>query len=166
MAKTITFSTHFPAKHPKAGQPTYFVEKICKGLISLDLYFKESEFNADYFNSMDHAPKWHTIRSGQRFKAGNMFSPRIWSKAPYRGPQITIAPNLEIKKVWPIEILNRKVFINGVYYGQYSFGYNDPNILKLAINDGLSLEDFDGWFGAEFFHGQIICWSDKIDYSI
>ena len=28
MAKVITVSQKFPASHPKAGQPTHFVEKI------------------------------------------------------------------------------------------------------------------------------------------
>lgn len=32
MAKVITFSRVFPSYHPKAGQPTYFVEAIYKAL--------------------------------------------------------------------------------------------------------------------------------------
>lgn len=34
MAKVITFSRTFPSYHPKAGQPTYFVEKFYNSLFS------------------------------------------------------------------------------------------------------------------------------------
>lgn len=181
MARTILFSTHFPANHPKAGHPTYFVEKIWGSLIIEGMHTKLQNYYLQYGGHLMKTkqltdeyleeeklsePKYHTIRKGNRFKVGDTFSPRVWSGAPYRTPQQTIAPDTEIKRVWQIEILHRKVFINGVFYGQYSFGYNDPNIQKLAINDGLSVNDFDYWFGDEPFNGQIICWSDKIDYSI
>jgi len=36
----------------------------------------------------------------------------------------------------------------------------------VALNDGLSYQDFFSWFGIKkkLFEGQIICWSNDIDY--
>lgn len=96
--------------------------------------------------------KWHTIRLGHRFKEGEYFSPRVWSGKPYNSKQIVLAPDVMVKKVW-------------------SF-YKDPwqwkipgTVEELSKNDGLSLVDFLDWFDSKKpFDGQIICWSDKIQY--
>jgi hypothetical protein len=37
MSRVLTFSRVFPAYHPKAGQPTGFVEKIWKGYYGRDI---------------------------------------------------------------------------------------------------------------------------------
>lgn len=38
MSKVITFSRTFPKGHPRAGQPTYFVEKVLNALLDLKIY--------------------------------------------------------------------------------------------------------------------------------
>lgn len=88
MSKIITFSRNFPVKHLKAGQPTYFVEKIWE---QIGLPEKEFSFNLpdEYCNFLrqDSDLIWqksHTIRSGHRWKVGDTFSPRVWSGNPYR----------------------------------------------------------------------------------
>ena len=190
MAKIITFSTKFPAYHPKAGQPTYFVEKILSGLLKMEskgiadaIY--ESGKSLSY-NDVDsflevvesQTPKFHTIRAGHRFKAGDYFSPRIWSGKPYNSPQIVIAPDLKVEKVWNFEI---RCESNSSMRGDISnFCYIDRKLVMdgksqeiLCKNDGLSIVDFEDWFKIEHdgeectpvsFDGQIICWSKNVNY--
>lgn len=174
MSKVITFSRVFPSYHPKAGQPTYFVEQIQNSLIScnweINLYeginppmqFLESltKENVGY--------KHHTIRAGNHWKVGDKFSPRVWSGKPYNSKQIAFAPDIEIKKVWDIVVekdnfqnengsilIVTKIFIEGVH--------KTENYEKLAANDGLGIDDLCAWF-TKPFSGQIICWNDKIEY--
>ena len=179
MAKIITFSTKFPAYHPKAGQPTYFVEKILSGLLKMEskgiadaIY--ESGKSLSY-NDVDsflevvesQTPKFHTIRAGHRFKVGDMFSPRIWSGRPYNSPQIVIAPNLKVEKVWDFEMSVLKAAGFDKYMIQYFINGkqidNKKLLLKLATNDGLSEYDLIHWFD-KAFKGQIICWSKNVNY--
>lgn len=175
MAKVRTFSRSFPKGHPKAGQPTYFVEKVWQSLYNLGLSYggKFLEQELENFSNPSHfiSPKHHTIRAGNHFKVGDKFSPRVWSGNPYSSKQIIIAPDIEVKKVWTFEMIPA-LFLDECQY------LIDANIIpqnifdELAKNDGLSTIDFANWFcGSEImsskrkkFTGQIICWSDKVDY--
>jgi len=174
MSKVITFSTKYPAYHPKAGQPTHFVEKL---LLSIN----EGVNNIDkpYLLGKFLPPKHHTIRSGNRFKVGDKFSPRVWGndvnpisgrRGPYHSKQIIIAPDIEIKKVWDFEM-----DLNGVYSidGKYILGeFNEDEAveIQLAKNDGFSNPaDMFDWFMPNYnkpksFRGQIICWNENIKY--
>jgi hypothetical protein len=80
MSKLITFSLVFPGYHPRAGQPTRFVEKIWKGLIRMNLLTIRSHLpeGIDWHGPSfcDSEPKYHTIRAGHRWKVGDKFSPR------------------------------------------------------------------------------------------
>lgn len=158
MAKVITFSTAFPEYHPKKGQPTYFVEKIWKSIGIIDISTKELDIYRDsYFNSK-HLPKHHTIRSGKRFKKGDVFSPRIWKGKPYNSKQITIAPDLIIHDVWDFEIKDNSLYINHKKI-------DTTQSIDLANNDGLKYQDLLDWFQwPKPFKGQIICWNPKIEY--
>jgi hypothetical protein len=184
MSKVMTFSRAFPSYHPRKGEPTYFVEKILKGL-SIPNYwrrFDESNITANTvdfirnFNHKESGIKGHTIRAGHRFKVGDKFSPRVWSGKPYASKQIIIAPDIEVKKVWDYEIKNE---FQGD--GFYNFFYLNgifqtwKEIEGISKNDGLELEDFVHWFkandgyflGKEYkcsFDGQIICWDENINY--
>jgi hypothetical protein len=173
MAKVIMFSRVFPSYHLKAGQPTYFVEKLIKGFPEFDNpvmdLFSLIPLALDKFSSLK--PKYHTIRKGHRFKVGDKFSPRVWLDKPYRSKQIIIAPDIEVKKTWDIEMIPSlwfdecKWFINGKPIIIYQ-------LIKLSENDGLDLLDFVGWFcGSNIadskrkgFKGQIICWNENICY--
>lgn len=164
MSKVITFSTKFPSYHPKAGKPTYFVEKIYAGLADSIPDFKiPKEFkDYDWFEYYNCGrAKSHTIRAGNRWKAGEKFSPRIWSGKPYHSKQITFASDIEIRKVWNIGLRIR---------GDYKEFYcNDEDltgssIITLSMNDGFKqVADFLNWFPKPF-EGQIICWNEKIKY--
>lgn len=176
--RVITFSTVFPNYHTKKGQPTHFVEKIWKSFETIrpDEFAKVVYDGGEKMGYMyaDDAlyvvdqvqPKFHTIRKGHRWKAGDWFQPVVWSDKPYRSPQIKFAPPMQVKKTWDFEIdINGVIAIGGKYY------YEDdlPSYERLAGNDGLNEEDFFRWFVPDWekfkgFDGQIICWSDKIEY--
>jgi len=166
MAKTILFSTKFPSYHPKKGEPTFFVEKIIQSVMKpndnswYDLDHSKLPFDKEFYFSKECKPKHHTIRSNQRWKVGDKFSPRIWSGQPYQSKQITIAPDIEIKKVWDFKLLGGNAFMTGHDYMRDSF------LGKIAMNDGLSLINFISWFKqfSENFDGQIICWNENVDY--
>lgn len=176
MARVITFSRFFPSYHPRKGEPTFFIERLWKGLHTgnrLDGeysvwtnrprlmkagYWQLPHMWRDKMNDKEFLPKYHTMRSGNRWKVGDKFSPRIWSGIPRRSKQITVGPDIEIKKIWDVEFdIGGVISINGFY--------TEIEDEVFANNDGLSIEDFYGWFpqGKEF-KGQIICWNEKIEY--
>lgn len=179
MSKVITFSKTFPAYHPKAGKPTYFVEKIWKSLwdqnkahdIHLyqephDEFFHPMGAN-DMRNVHQFKAKHHTIRGGNRWKEGDYFSPRVWSGKPYNSKQIQFAPDIKIERVYDFTIDPLKtgdIYLNGwyVFMDRYS---NILNVHEIANNDGLSKEDMLAWFKhPKPFIGQIIVWDPKIIY--
>ena len=167
MAKVITFSQKFPSYHPKAGQPTYFVEAFYKSLFVMKCLPKELEesFNHEVF--LNGMTKHHTFRSGNRFKKGDFFSPRVWGtdvnpksgkSGAYHSKQIILSHDTEIKNVWDIEINEAtEISINGKFI---SYGWE----VELANNDGLSWQEFNDWFSKLPFKGQIICWNDAVSY--
>lgn len=161
MARVITFSRTFPSYHPKAGRPTYFVEKIWESTktfseISLPgnvLFDEQYRYLRNPF-----VPKHHTIRAGHRWKVGDWFSPRVWSGKPYNSKQIQFAPEIQIKQIWDVE------FDEDACLWIYSDKEKGAGVLhRVAKNDGLSLTDLMTWFNKPFT-GQIICWNDKINY--
>jgi len=166
MSKVITFSTKFPSYHPKAGQPTFFIEKIWASFHEKfphkDIEDKYCFVNGSKDSFWDifgtYEPKYHTVRAGNRWKVGDKFSPRAWTGKPYNSKQLTFAPDLEIKKTWEIETNGNLFFINGK-------ALSVIDTVQLANNDGLLRLDFYDWFKMpSAFSGQIICWSNKIEY--
>src|SRR5690606_34440424 len=171
MARVITFSRVYPPYHPKAGQPTYFIEKIWASLnrpVICNNKLKKESSNDDII-----WPKYHTIRAGHRWKVGDWFSPRVWSGKPYNSKMITIAPDIQIKKVWDFE-MDILVVCSIAKPGEqqiYKLCYDEDMDERIAKNDGLSPEDWYWWFrrSPDFkkndgFHGQIICWNESIEY--
>ncbi len=145
----------FPSYHPRAGEPTYFLEKILTSI------------GDENFLSVNHGyePKHHTIRAGHRWKVGDKFSPRVWSGKPYQSKQIIIAPDIEVKKVWDFEIDECDVWAIGLPNTQIKYTDEQQDAM-IAKNDGLTEQDLYWWFkGAKKpFIGQIICWDDSIEY--
>lgn len=170
MSRVLTFSRFFPAYHPKAGQPTFFVEKLWESIYLDNVGWDGFWPLVNSGNGFDiglhgkYQPKHHTIRSGNRWKAGDKFSPRVWSSKPYQSKQIIIAPDIEINNVWSFDLLNRNgqaiPIINGVER-------KTEMLLKLAINDGLDMFDLLDWFKfpkQQLTDFQIICWSQEVNY--
>lgn len=164
MAKVITFSRVFPSYHPKAGMPTFFVEKIWKSLGGVVLKYTNPFHTEDYKKGivwgyqLVEGCKHTTIRAGHRWKAGDWFSPRVWSGKPYRSKQIQFAPDIQVKKVWDVE------FDEDGCLWIISDKERGPRVLhRVAKNDGLTLDDLIAWFNKPFT-GQIICWNENIKY--
>ncbi|NRT11511.1 hypothetical protein [Flavobacterium sp. 14A] len=185
MAKVITFSRTFQKGHPREGEKTNFVEKFWNSfnfelekneeLIHTQDLFDLWDLNpglkfgfvlSDFLKTVDNqvritTKKNHTIRSGNRFKKGDFFSPRVWSGKPYNSKQIIINEDTLITDVYDFEILeNSKIYINQVWIA--SFGSENCSII--AENDGLDSVDFQNWFSKLPFKGQIICWNKKVKY--
>jgi hypothetical protein len=175
MSRVITFSRTFPAYHPRAGEPTYFVEKLYKSILKPTDHVPITgiESGLSLFALADAQPKHHTIRAGHRWKVGDWFSPRVWSGKPYNSKMITIAPDIQIKHTWDVE-LDACSVMSIALPGErqlYTFEYDETLDDRIAANDGLSPEDFYWWFSRspEFkkrkaFEGQIICWNENIEY--
>lgn len=161
MSRVITFSRTFPRYHPKAGQPTYFVRSIWESLCQMNQLPDMNMPDLDdelksFYEKVTYTPKHHTIRAGHRWKAGDWFSPRVWSGKPYNSKQIIIAPDIQVKKVW------------NIYKDEYKWELPGASTIQdLSVNDGLSLVDFIDWFmlsRGKVFDGQIICWNENIEY--
>lgn len=138
----LVISRKFPVKHPRAGQTTGLIDKLLKGA------------------------KIHTIRDNIEYweekiakvNAGEMYiSAKMWLNQPYKSPQqemhrITKAGLQTIEMDYRSGRLS--VRIDGRKYTELE---------TLAGNDGLSLEDFVGWFfpdGRTHYKGAIIHFTD------
>lgn len=180
MAKVLTFSRTFPSYHNKKGEETDFVTKIWNGLVLLEEDIEGIMAEKFIYRDKSLNPKYHTIRSGNRWKVGDKFSPRVWSGKPYASKQITIAPDIEVKKVWSVTIELIKVPMKNTNYATASYkflvnGVVVENAQTLALNDGLTYTDLRDWFKIlksldknrfkrKLFEGQIICWNENINY--
>ena len=158
-----TFSRVFPAYHPRAGEPTYFVEKIWKSIKEDSV--KHLDVPDISLHTFFHCePKHHTIRAGHHFKPGDFLVPRVWSGKPYASKQIQFAPPIEIVKTWDFDIepLAGDYLLNG-------HPIKLDQLKVIALNDGLEVDDFECWFKlkkGKGFIGQIICWNKDVEYTI
>lgn len=135
----LIVSRNFPMTHPRKGEPTYFPEKILKGL----------NLNTD--ESID--PKGHTIRGNydlwkkriNEVAAGKaILSIRYWTGKPYNSKQETI---IELTKDYGVgvqELVFGKTINDIIIRGDDR--YITPNIETIAKNDGLTVDDFKAWF--------------------
>ena len=180
MTKLVNFSRVFPAYHPKNGQSTHFVEAILKQLnidyTSNDYFIwlcennkNISELFLDKFHqslSENIYPKSHTIRSHTRpVNVGDYINPTCWAGSPYKKTvegfwKIKFAPDIEVKKVWDIQINHAlswfETIIDNKQFDDWS---------SLGKDDGLKNEDFIDWFKKDnIITGRIICWNQNINY--
>lgn len=146
----LMISRYFGKGHPSAGQSTYFVEKIHK---ALGTYSLVENLNFEVMN--DCEPKIHTVRLNyalwkKRFEeiaAGKAYlSLRYWLDEPYKSPQEEFARLTANDGIG----LQKLSFPLGIFIDDYDAEICIENI---ANNDGLTLDDFGGWFG-EIQHGK------------
>lgn len=181
--KVLTCARHFPKGHPKEGKPTYFVEKIWNGFRDPSCALPDNFIpwtdnyslllsGEQYLNAMTvREIKHHTIRAGSRFKPGDMVSLRVWADKPYRSKQIEFA-QVEVKKVWGfnIHVVGDDLMWQVPGSGSGSFDTKSESLKIIATNDGLEIRDFIDWFiihpkaKGQAFTGQIITWSNEINY--
>ena len=147
----IAISRTFPAKHPRAGEPTFFKQKIEMGLgnVTERLYIGEG------VTALLNMPKFHTIRANyplwkRRIDEVNAGEAVLvlyeWQGKPYRSKTLEILrfdkdSGIDVQKVvigFQDDIVSVEIVENhkSNYY----------SVSKLAENDGLSLEDFRAWF--------------------
>lgn len=178
MAKVRTLSRTFMKGHPKEGQPTYFVEKFynqqgikykSESFLKRLMYFNIVNIESGKLTREDIIEFWkslkpteedkhHTIRNGEHFKAGDKISLRTWFGKPYATPQIILAPDIPLKKVYKFQIMKKEMFIHDRQMGSIE-------TVDMAIADGLRTRDFLDWFKfPKEFSGQVLIWSDKIKY--
>lgn len=155
------------------GKPTYFVEKILRGIeiykapINLLAFWKYTGY--DLFSKQHITPKLHTIRedSKDRWKAGTKIDFFINCRQP---TMFRFAPVLPVVSVQEIEVKHHlnyvSLFIDKIVYEvevcetSKKIKSTDPVIEALAQNDGFnSADDFFSYFNKDF-KGKIIHWSD------
>lgn len=174
--RTITFSRFFPKGHIQAGDATFFMEKILCGLgVTMKTLPVHLTGIINYFQMLCKPEdiKLTTIRAGNRWKAGDMASLRVWSGRHYNSKQIEFA-QVDVKKVWsfeikPLDLRYVGYFLNGSFMGM--FDKFDISLQGISRNDGLTIEDFISWFsiypkktGGGWFQGQVITWHDNVKY--
>ena len=168
MARVITLARHFLQGHPKAGQSTYFVEKAFASLGITDTNYGGTLVNDSVWRVCN--PKHHTIRFGRRWKTGDKASLRVWSGKPYRSPQIPIASDVTLRVVnIEVDYDKRAIFIVGNFLPEIcTFDIQDPDLINLSSNDGLSPQDFLDWFQVGKRKGvheaQILIWGNVTEY--
>lgn len=162
---TLSFSTQINSK------PTYFPEKIVKGLIenkinvssgSSDYYL----FKADIFCNCK--PKLHTIRkdSKNRWIRGRLIhfviNNRTTKRYQFVYNPIPVISTQEIKIIHS-DYHGDKGYDKGVWVLVDDIVMSDFQVQQIAINDGFdTVYDFFQWFNSDF-SGKIIHWT-KLKY--
>jgi len=136
------------------GEFTQFVQKIlaCK----FDKYRK------------DFIPKIHSIRKGQRWKAGDKIhmatGVRTTKYYQFNGGDIglDVCKGVQLIHIDNNERLGKRVFIDTDEDSLFITQLTSEQIETLAKNDGFdSVEKFWEWFNSDFT-GQIIHWTDHV----
>lgn len=149
----LGISRNFPTTHPRAGQPTNFVEKIknnlClwKGLESTRL-LSITEFGLKLHTIRANYPLWEKrMKEVQEGRA--VIELFYWSGKPYNSPQVVFA-TLDKDSGCGVQrlIFAQNHIANGVFHAIVSTecGLTVVNEYDISKNDGLSLDDFKAWF--------------------
>ena len=159
--RDIKFATVFPKYHPRAGEPTHFIEKIWAAGFAPSGW---PEFQNNFPDAVDyyygpgyitghHHPKTTTIRASNHWKEGDWFQPKAWSGLPYRSKPYAFAPPLQIKKDQPFLIIKGEFIMN-----EKALSLSD--LEEIASHDGSdNTDDFECWFNlnpGQEFKGQRI----------
>ena len=134
----LTLSRNFPATHSKAGQPTFFKDKMHAAITHNDEYWnKLHTIRANY-------PLWRE-RFNQIARGEACLSVRQWTGKPYCSKQVEIA-RLTAEDGIGLEVL--RIDKDGSLSAQQDpYGwYTHVSASRVAQNDGLSLEDWCEWF--------------------
>lgn len=152
------------------GKPTYFVERIHKGIrevLKTGVPYKTKDFSYQFY--MDCEPKLHTVREDlkERWRPGiNIdFFINVRQKNMLR-----FAPVLPVVSIQEIEInyvptgknldLQPIVFIDKKFFYHNLISNDSSKMFLLAKNDGFdSIPAFFDYFNKDF-KGKIIHWTD------
>ena len=135
----LMLSKRFPVNHPKAGQPTFFRDKIL----------------ASVFHNQEYWQKLHTIRANyllwekriKEVREGRaILSIRQWADKPYRSKTQEIV-RLTASDGVGIQILEFDKDRDGmVSWNFFDIDGKYPSLEDVAFNDGLTLEEWKAWF--------------------
>lgn len=144
----ITLSKRFPSGHMRAGELTFFHEALANALYDTEATLvvdDEEDISTQIFDR-----KIHTIRANYPLWAKRIaevergeacLSIRQWTGKPYRSKQVEIAKLTKKNGVG----IQRLEFVNGkLGLPRIGIVYQRKN--EIAMNDGLSFEDWESWF--------------------
>ena len=144
----ITLSQRFPAGHNRAGDMTFFHEALSNALHNTEATLTVDD--ADDTSIKIYERKIHTIRATYPLWAKRIaeiergeacLSIRQWTGKPYHSKQVEIARLTKEDGVG----IQRLEFVNGkLGLPRIGIVYQRKN--ELALNDGLSFEDWENWF--------------------
>ena len=139
----LTVSLAFPKTHKKAGEQTFFKEKLINGLAQLQ----------------GEGCKIHTIRSNYdlwskriaEIQSGKaILSIRYWSGKPYNSKQVEIYQldensGIGVQPLIFIDSCIKLPTICGEDFPEPTW-YKGIQLSDISQNDGLSIQDFKEWF--------------------
>ena len=144
----ITLSKRFPTGHNRAGDLTFFHEALANALYDTEATLvvdDEEDISTQIF-----VRKIHTIRANYPLWAKRIaevelgeacLSIRQWTDKPYHSKQVEIARLTKEDGVG----IQRLEFVNGkLGLPRIGIVYQRKN--EIALNDGLSFEDWENWF--------------------
>lgn len=144
----ITLSKRFPAGHNRAGDLTFFHEALSNALHNSEATLTVDD--ADDTSIKIYERKIHTIRANYPLWAKRIaeiergeacLSIRQWTGKPYHSKQVEIARLTKEDGVG----IQRLEFVNGkLGLPRIGIVYQRKN--EIALNDGLSFEDWENWF--------------------
>lgn len=144
----ITLSKRFPTGHNRAGDLTFFHEALSNALHNTEATLTVDD--ADDTSIKIYERKIHTIRANYPLWAKRIaevergeacLSIRQWTGKPYRSKQVEIA---RLTKEDGIGI-QRLEFVSGkLGLPRIGIVYQRKN--EIALNDGLSFDDWESWF--------------------
>ena len=151
----LTVSLTFPKTHKRAGDYTFFSEKILLAIGKIE----EAKFIEEFGELLF---KLHTIRANYELWAKRIkeiqegkaiLSIRYWSGKPYHSKQVEICRQDKDSGIGIQELVfssesNPLPFSDVGIHSENAVVWKafDFNECKIYQNDGLSLEDFKDWF--------------------
>lgn len=144
----ITLSKRFPAGHNRAGDLTFFHEALSNALHNTEATLTVDD--TDDTSIKIYGRKIHTIRANYPLwdkriaeveRGEACLSIRQWTGKPYHSKQVEIARLTKEDGVG----IQRLEFVNGKL-GMPRIGIVYQRKNEIALNDGLSFEDWENWF--------------------
>lgn len=145
----ITLSRTFPKTHKRAGQQTWFVEKINEARIPIsDRPIMEKKIHTIRANYELWEKRYKKIEKGEA-----CLSLRYWSEKPYRSKQVEFArltreDGIGLQKIH-ISRTRDPMDENIISFGAQT-DERRVKLWTLANNDGLTGIDFINWFNPHF----------------
>ena len=137
----LTLSQNFPVTHSKAGQPTFFKDKLHAAITHNDEYWNKLH------TIRDNYPLWRE-RFDQIARGEACLSIRQWTGKPYCSKQVEIA-RLTAEDGIGVEELRFEPDDFGCEWAVHNRADDWCRPIpskKLAMNDGQSIEDWTEWF--------------------